>query len=296
MLYPRCLQCRQILDTKEEIIQGLCFACAQKVPSSSQLPDCAYHPQYRASVTCNHCGSFICDECRVDYPEPAAQKVTTYCRYCAEHMDGQTYYYCAWEDTSISFYRRFWMTWKDIVFHPGGFFNRLPRVHDKTSALTFAYFTSAHAFLLLILLLPFGNYSPSLPQLIMGTLILIGVTTIWLVFIPLVLYFSTFIHHLGILLQGKKRKFHQTFRVIGYANALQILEMLPPVTLLAGIWYVIVVAKGLKRVQDLSTWQAILAIILVPLSLLILSMIILASIYNHPSIRSLSLSSLLLSF
>lgn len=172
------------------------------------------------------------------------------------------------------------MTWGKIIFHPADFFDQLPRIPDKTSPLTFAYLSYAHFFLFLSMMLSFGNLLPSLPELMMGTLGLIVITSSWLILVPATLYFSAFIFHLGIVLQLKKRKFHQTVRVIGYANAIQVLQMLPIINIVAGIWYLIIIVKGLKRVHNLSTGQAILAIIFIPLLFIILTAIILSIIFT----------------
>jgi len=279
MGYPLCQQCQKLLYTKEEIFQKLCSACAQKSLSSSIHPFCHFHPEIKATGICGQCNNFICDECRVDYTDPATKKIITYCRNCSEHAHTPQNY-CAWEDKSIFFYRRFWMTWGKIIFHPADFFDQLPQFSDKTSPLSFAYLSYAHFFLFLFLTLSFGNFLPSLPELMMGTLGLIVITSSWLILVPTTLYFSAFIFHLGIVSQLKKRNFHQTVRVIGYANAIQVLQMLPIINVIAGIWYLMIIVKGLKRVHQLSTGQAILAIIFIPLILIILTAIILSIIFT----------------
>ena len=279
MGYPRCRQCQKLLYTREEISQKLCSACAQKSLLSPIHAFCPFHPEAEATGICSHCHSFICDECRVDCTDPATKKITTYCRNCAKNLPN-SYYYCAWEDKSLFFYRRFWITWEKIIFHPADFFNQLPRIPDTTSPLTFDYLSYAHFFLFMALMVSFGNLLPSLPALMMGTLGLIVITSSWLILVPATLYFSALIIHLGIVVQLKKKKFHQTLRIIGYANAIQVLQMLPIINLIAGIWYLVIIVKGLKRVHQLSTGQAILAITLIPLLFIILAAIILTAAYN----------------
>ena len=279
MGYPRCKQCQKLLYTKEEIFQNLCSACTQKSLSSSIHPFCHFHPEMKATGICGNCNSFICDECRIDYTDLATRKLTTYCRHCFEHSQ-TSQYYCAWEDKSLFFYKRFWLTWEKIIFHPTEFFNQLPRIPDKTSPLTFAYLSYAHFFLFLFMMVSFGNLLPSLPELMIGTLGLIVITSSWLILVPATLYLSAFIFHLGIALQLKKRKFHQTVRIIGYANAIQVVQMLPIINIVAGIWYLIIIVKGVKQVHHLSTGQAILALILIPLLTIILAAIILSAIFT----------------
>ena len=260
-----CKCCQKPLYTKDEISENLCSECARKIHPTFF---CIYHPENKATGICNQCNKPLCDDCRIDQQDPNTNKIITLCQECAKFFLKE-YYYCAWEDKSIFFYQRFWMTWKEIVFHPTEFYNRLPRVADKTSALTFAYLSSAHFFFLLALVVSSGKI-PSLPYFMMGTLGLIWVTMMWLILVPMTLYFSAVIHHLGILLQFKRRDFNQTFRVIGYANAMQVLEGVPIINLIAGIWYVIIVVIGLKRVQKLSKWQAVLSIILIPTLMILL--------------------------
>ena len=59
-----------------------------------------------------------------------------------------------------------------------------------------------------------------------------------------------------------------------------ILQILPIINVVGVIWYLVIIVKGLKRVHQLSTGQAVLAILLIPLLFLILAGIIIALIFN----------------
>lgn len=243
-------------------------------------PACGYHPDVEAVGICSRCGTFICDECWLDRTDPATGETDHYCRNCYGRIE-EASYYCAWEDKSIFFYKRFWLTWREIIFHTHEFFDKLPRVPDKTSALTFSYLSFAHALFLSVIFFSVNPLYPfsSLPILMTGTVGLIGLTTLWLVAVPIVLFASATAIHLGIRLQFKRREFHQTFRIIGYASATQVLGAIPIVSgfiisALAGIINMVIVFSGLKRLQKLSTGQVILAVILVP-SLIATALVIL---------------------
>jgi len=270
---PLCSKCQQPLLTEEEMSWSLCSECAAEQIQPTVRPRCGYHPEAEASGICKRCGTFICDECRLDHSDPATGSINAYCRDCYEKVK-EASYYCAWEDKSLFFYKRFWITWREIIFHPFAFFDALPRTPDKTSALTFAYLSFGHAFLFLSLFFFSGYSQPSLPALMGGTLGLIGVTAFWFIAVPVLLYMSAGLVHLGIRLQFQKREFHQTFRIIGYANATQVLGIIPVLNLAAGIWQLVITISGLKRVQKLSTGQAILALILVPSLFVIVGLIL----------------------
>jgi len=286
-----CIKCQKPLVNNEEIKSGLCNECAERATFVDRAeydrpvrpgirPACGYHPDAEAVGICSRCGTFICDECRLDRTDPTTGETNHYCRDCCGRVQ-EAGYYCAWEDKSIFFYKRFWLTWRAIIFHPHEFFDKLPRVPDKTASLTFSYLSFAHALFLSVIFFsvnPWYSFS-SLPILMTGTVGLIGLTTLWLVAVPIILFSSAASIHLGIRLQFKKRDFNQTFRIIGYASATQVLGAVPIVSgfiisVLAGILNMVIVFSGLKRLQKLSTGQVILAVMLVP-SLIATALVIL---------------------
>lgn len=286
-----CIICQKTLVNSEEINSGLCNECALHAESVDRAeyarparpeirPVCGYHPDAEAVGICSRCGTFICDECRLDRADPATGETNHYCRDCYGRVE-EASYYCAWEDKSIFFYKRFWLTWREIIFHPLEFFDKLPRVPDKTSSLTFSYLSFAHALFFSVIFFSGNPLHPfsSLPILMTGTVGLIGLTTLWLVAVPIILFSSAASIHLGIRLQFKKREFNQTFRIIGYASATQVLGAIPImnafiISILAGILNMVIVFSGLKRLQKLSTGQVLLAVILVP-SLIAIAVVIL---------------------
>jgi hypothetical protein len=234
-------------------------------------PACGYHPEAEAIGICSRCGTFICDECRLDCTDPASGQTAHYCRDCYERVE-EASYYCAWEDKSIFFYERFWLTWRDIIFHPYEFFDKLPRSADKTSALTFSYLSFAHILFFGVILFYTSSLS-SLPGLITETLGLIGLTALWLVVPPVLVFGNAAVIHVGIRLLSEKREFHQTVRIVGYSSATQVLSVIPmmgiPIisklsSIPAAILHLFIVISGVKRVHRLSTGQAILAVLVTP--------------------------------
>ncbi|MEW6378441.1 MAG: Yip1 family protein [bacterium] len=257
-----CSKCRKPLLTGEEAARSLCSACAAEQVWPAIRPACGYHPETEAVGVCTRCATFICDACRITRTDPATGQNEPYCRDCYGKVE-EASYYCAWEDKSIFFYRRFWMTWKEIIVHPFDFFDKLPRIPDKTSALTFAYLSSAHTLVLGIMLFPLYPMA-SLPILMTGVLGLIAGVTVLLVAVPIILFLSAASVHLGIRMQFEKRDFDQTFRIVGYGSATHVLGAVPIINLVAAIINQVITFSGLKRLHKLSTGQAILAMVLFP--------------------------------
>ncbi|MEW5800703.1 MAG: Yip1 family protein [bacterium] len=258
-----CCNCLKPLMTGDE--GHLCAECAAAGERTGVHPVCAYHPEAEAVGICKRCGTFICSGCLLYHTDPSTGEISHYCRDCCERVADASYY-CAWEDKSIFFYKRFWITWREIVLHSHGFFDTLPRTPDKMSALTFSYLSFAHA---IVLVLFSGTWLPSLPGLMTGTLGLIALVPLWFIAVPAILFVSAASIHLGIRLQFKKRDFHQTFRIVGYASATQVLGAIPVmnafiISLLAGTLNVFIIFSGLKRLHRLSTGRTMLAFILVP--------------------------------
>ncbi|MCL6583386.1 MAG: YIP1 family protein [bacterium] len=275
---PVCSQCQKPLLPSEQAAEGLCAECAATRQSYSTVaeetssyvvrPTCGYHPEAEAIGVCTRCATFICDQCRVSYTDPVSGQSSPYCQDCYRKIEENSRY-CAWEDKSIFFYTRYWITWKEIILHPFNFFDKLPLTPDKTSALTFGYLSFAHALVVGVMFFPLYSMFSSLPILMGGVLGLIAGSMILLIAVPITLFLSAASIHLGIWLQFKRRDFNQTFRIVGYGSAAQVLAAIPLINLGAVIITQIVIFSGLRRLHKLSIAQAILAMIFVPLLMVI---------------------------
>jgi hypothetical protein len=83
------------------------------------------------------------------------------------------------------------------------------------------------------------------------------------ILIPITLLVATAIIHLFLLLfGGAKEGFLATFRVLCYASAPELFQLIPICGIVSGIWWVVIAGIGLKAVHRTTSPRAFGAILL----------------------------------
>lgn len=164
----------------------------------------------------------------------------------------------------VGFLKAFWQTWKEIILRPKQFFSKMPTEGGLSNPLFFGVITGYLPIILsviLVLLLPqLGIISE------LGTLSFGVISVILLIFSPLVivlgLFLASAIFHFFFWIAGAKKGFETTFRVICYTNAVYIFQILPLGQLIAGIWAIVLLCIGAKRVHTFTKAREKLAVII----------------------------------
>lgn len=87
-----------------------------------------------------------------------------------------------------------------------------------------------------------------------------------LVLSPLLIFIGAGILHLGVLICRGKGGFKGTFNVLAYASVAGLFSIIPFIgALISGIWCIILIIIGFKKVHNFSTSRAILAYLGVPI-------------------------------
>jgi signal peptidase I len=166
--------------------------------------------------------------------------------------------------------RDFLTTWSDITFRPRTFFSEPASGRSRWSAVRFALVIavastfSAVVFDILIKTKPLAEAAPvGLAMLVISPL---------LTFVSL--YISAGLTHLFLrLIRGRHKPFAETFHCFCYAYAPALFGVIPVVGgLVGGIWGLVVVSIGMKRVHATTTGRAVFSILAVPVSWILLAL------------------------
>jgi len=192
--------------------------------------------------------------------------------------------YCSWEDMeNLGFFRAFFSTLGDVLFHPSRFFSRMPveggLIHPLIFALIMGVLGGVFSLVYQLLFMSFlsvpldagGAHGFQVPMMI-ASAIGLPIMTIIGVFL-----LSAVLHVCLMIVRGNKKGFEATFRVIAYAMSTQIFGIVPLLGgLLGGIWTLVVQIIGLRESHGISTGRSVLAIFLPLLVLVVLGLILAA--------------------
>ncbi|OQX54346.1 MAG: hypothetical protein B5M48_01135 [Candidatus Omnitrophica bacterium 4484_213] len=164
----------------------------------------------------------------------------------------------------VGFLKAFWQTWKEIILHPKHFFSKMPTEGGLSNPLFFGVITG---YLPVILSIILGFLLAQLNIIgELGTLNLGIISVILLIFSPLAivlgLFLTSAIFHFFFWIAGTKKGFETTFRIICYSNAVYIFQLLPLGQLIAGIWAIVLLCIGAKRVHTFTKSREKLAVII----------------------------------
>ncbi len=193
--------------------------------------------------------------------------------------------YCSWEDMeNLGFFRAFFDTMVEVLFHPSRFYSRMPTEGGLIHPLIFAVvmgvlggmFGLVYQFLAMSFFAgmfesqAFGNFS--VPMMI-GSAIGLPILTIIGVFIG-----GGILHVCLMIVRGNRKGFEATFRVIAYAMSTQIFGIIPFLGGAVGaIWALVIEIIGLRESHGISTGRAALAFFL-PILVILALLAVLAAV------------------
>ncbi len=167
-------------------------------------------------------------------------------------------------------------TWKEVVFKPGTFFSKVDPKGKIKDALLFGIIPVSVSIVVSAIIGILYQVIAKRPPVGMTSNQVVTFNLVFMVVSPLLatigLFIGSAIYHLFVLLCGGRKGFAATFRVMGYANAIAIFSPIPVVgplaafsltaSLFVGIYSIILLVKGFKRVHDISTARAIWAVLI----------------------------------
>ena len=180
--------------------------------------------------------------------------------------------YLSWDKTAFSsdFLQDFWDTLKTSLFAPHDFYEKVSHGQGMKRAFCYGAFLSTLG-LILLQVFNFGLNETSsdlgwfavfsAPTSIFGIVLFIVASFI---FVSLGLFFNAGILHLCLLiLNASRRSFADTFRVVCYSRGPEVFQFVPFAgAIISGVWSLVLIVIGLKRVHQCSTARSMLAVAL----------------------------------
>jgi len=189
----------------------------------------------------------------------------------------------------LGFWQASWQTFKLVLFSPGKMFGSLTYQGGMRDPLAFGLLAgsvgSMFGFFWQLMLMSLGAMAFSAPLL--GHLGMWSVLVVMVIFVPIVVFigiflYSAILHLLLLIVRGGGNGFEATFRVVCYAQAVQVLGVVP---LLggwsAGIWQLIVQIIGLKEIHETSYLRVIVAFLIPVVFVVVLILAVLIPIIFH---------------
>ena len=172
--------------------------------------------------------------------------------------------HCAWEDFQrIGFARGLLLTIQQSLLSPSAFFSGVPRRGGLLNPLLYALIVETVASMGGYLM-DLGVQNPLFPQTrgSAGTMIALGILIPFAV--VLLLFFWSILLHISVLLVGgAKEDFEASFRVVSYASAADLFNVVPFVGWLVAIgWKLYLLVVGVREVHRIGTGRAAAAIAL----------------------------------
>ncbi len=239
---------------------------------------CAIHPDVGAVATCDHCGTFACPDC-VDVQ--AGQQI---CRTCINegrvHLEVNPWV----QREQLGFVAAWWKTVLAVSLSPGRFFGTLNVDKGIGEAAAFAALSLLPAVLTgflfqTIALATFGDtlyqlFEPFLSEANLpadvaaevekafrvspGSLVS-GFATSVCISLPLSLFVVVFLgvvqHVLLMLVGGDTKGFEATLQAAFYAVGVRFWEVIPLVSVISGLWMLVVQALGYSAVHQTDGWK-----------------------------------------
>ena len=172
-------------------------------------------------------------------------------------------------------------TWKEVMFNPLEFYQKMPKkIRYKEPSLFFLKIqaiTMGLVYLILLLIGTFifliigaaGGETLKITGGIYGIILLIALAVfpILLLFSWGMLFVSSGITHLFVLIFGGKQKYVETFKAVAYSMSPAIFSIIPIVNWAAGIYTIVLQVMGIKFRQKLS-WGKSVAVVLIPIAVI----------------------------
>ncbi|MBX3727717.1 MAG: YIP1 family protein [Candidatus Sumerlaeia bacterium] len=182
----------------------------------------------------------------------------------------------AWEDSTLPFWNRLIDTFKGVLFDPVRFYATMRTDGDYMKPLWFALIPGIigmmaamlfnFAFQGLGMMSAMGNRAGGPSGVEIGVLIGIMLASIILspVFVVIGILFQAGILHICLMVFGAaNRSFETTYRVVCYAQAVQLAAVVPFVGGIAvGLWQVVLHIIGATKAHETDAWRSIMAVFL----------------------------------
>lgn len=180
-----------------------------------------------------------------------------------------------------------WQDWKNVMFNPTEFFNKLPAKDQYRKAAIFYLTIEAIGLALTILtFVPFMTLG-LMQDPTMGLLGGLGTGLLVVVLVlafPLILLFSwgmlyvgAGLIHIFISLLGGKKSFVETFKASAYSTAPGIFSFLPWIGNLAAVYSLILLIIGIKERHQLSIGRSVAAV-LIPVGIIFIVMVTIVAV------------------
>ena len=170
----------------------------------------------------------------------------------------------------IGFFKSLWETIKQVLFKPRDFFENL-EIQDGYSEPF--YFYLAIAIPVLLITVAYG--------MLFGKGIRLPQTLLALVLVPLLIFISTLLMHLAVMIFRGKGGLRGTFNVLAYSSAARIFDIIPFAgVFISFIWGLIIAVIGYKRVHKFSTPKAFFAYAFIPILMFVIVLFAAVTIPN----------------
>ncbi|MBL8921588.1 MAG: YIP1 family protein [Myxococcaceae bacterium] len=238
---------------------------------------CARHPDRVATSVCPRCGAFTCAECNADGRSlcPACQQTTGTAGFAPTPTP--------WERRAeLGFVQAVWQTWKQTVFEPAKFWAQHDPNGPGLDAFLYGWLISSLAGVLQIpfLILNFAQTQAQMRDLARAmkdvpspvqaffdvftgspVVLSVGLGVSSIILFPLSVLIGAGLVHVGVrMVGGTQQPFTTTLRALCYALAPNVLQGVPVVGGLVGIYTLVLEVWGIRDGHKLTTGRAIIAV------------------------------------
>jgi hypothetical protein len=233
---------------------------ARQPKKTKQCPFCTYEIPKEAAQ-CRHCGQWL-EERQVAAPiEPGAADAPPPLPspFATEPDDDG---YCAWEDAeNLGWFKAYTETVKESLFSPTAFFSKLPSGGSVGYAFAYGMVSITIGYLfasLWSMMLPSASGQGGGFSNFLGTFFFAPVVA------AIGLLLNSFVFHVCLwILGGINDSYNASLKAVCYASGPQLFHAIPFLgSLIATVWWLVLVVIGLRETHQVSTGKVVLAIFL----------------------------------
>lgn len=222
---------------------------------------CATHPDRPSVWACERCGSFMCNQCQVVTPSGTSLCMDCFFRYSRAAPEP-----VPWEDSNarsrvMAWFRTVVAVWRQ----PGDTFERIATKSGYMKPALFGMFCCMFIILPTWILVGLWYDMLSLGPSAMVVPALISILAFPASVLIVLVATAALLHLFMIPFKSVRGGFQTTFRVVGYASAVNVVFIFPYCgEILALPAAVAVLSIGLQKIKGLGRWQSIaVAVVLV---------------------------------
>ncbi|MBE2254408.1 MAG: YIP1 family protein [Myxococcus sp.] len=239
---------------------------------------CAVHADRAATSVCPRCGAFTCAECN-----PGGQRQCPGCQQLTG-LPGGAPTPTPWERRGeLGLAQALWQTWRMTVLEPAKFWGQLDPHGPPMDAFLYGWLITSAASLLQVpfLILNLAQTQAQLKELTSAMkelpgpakaglelflqnpfAVAVGLGVVGVVLFPVTAMISAGLTHLGVrMVGGTERPFGTTLRAICYSLAPNVLQGIPVVGGLVGLYTLVLEVWGIRDSHRLTTGRAIVAVL-----------------------------------